>query len=82
MEARENEWLLFVENDVLSTAFCYARYTMAMEELTIFGRENSLTAPSSASKYFKSLGDENHEFIYTYTDFFMRKFVRQSIELA
>ena len=30
-EARDNEWLPFVKNDVLSTAFCYARYTMSME---------------------------------------------------
>ena len=36
-EARENEWLLYVENDVLSTAFCYARYTLGTEELTNFG---------------------------------------------
>ena len=35
-EQKENEWLLYVENDLLSTAFCYARYTMGMEELTGF----------------------------------------------
>ena len=29
-EARENEWLPYVKNDVLSTAFCYARYTMGV----------------------------------------------------
>ena len=33
-EAKENEWLPYVKNDVLSIAFCYARYTMGMEELT------------------------------------------------
>ena len=27
-EARKNEWLPYVKNDVLSTAFCYARYTL------------------------------------------------------
>ena len=36
-EAKEKEWLPYVKNDVLSTAFCYARYTMGMEELTNFG---------------------------------------------
>ena len=35
-EARENEWLPLVKNEVLSTAFCYARYTMKMEESTDF----------------------------------------------
>ena len=35
-EARDNEWLPYVKNDVLSFAFCYARYTMGIEELTTF----------------------------------------------
>ena len=79
-EARENEWLPYVKNDVLSTAFCYARYTVGTEELTNFGMKNSLTLPSLANKYFNSLRDENDEPIYTYTDPFMRNFVRKSIK--
>ena len=79
-EAREHEWLPYVKNDVLSTAFCYVRYTMGMEELTEFGMKNSLTLPSLAYKYFNSLRDENDEPIYTYTDSFMRNFVRKSIK--
>ena len=79
-EEKENEWLPYVKNDVLSTAFCYARYTMGMEELTEFGMKNSLTLPSLANKYFNSLRDENDEPIYTYTDTFMRNFVRKSIK--
>ena len=79
-EARENEWLPYVKNDVLSSAFCYAKYTMGMEELTEFGMKNSLTLPSLANKYFNSLRDENDEPIYTYTDLFMRNFVRKSIK--
>ena len=79
-EARENEWLPYVKNDVLSTAFCYARYTMGMEELTEFGMKNSLILPSLANKYFNSLRDENDEAIYTYTDPFMRNFVRKAIK--
>ena len=27
-EEKENEWLPYVKNDVLSTAFCYNRYTI------------------------------------------------------
>ena len=79
-EAKEHEWLTYFKNDVLSTAFCYARYTMGMKELTGFGMKNSLTLPSLANKYFNSLGDEKDEPIYTYTDPFMRNFVRQSIK--
>ena len=79
-EAKKNEWLPYVKNDVSSTAFCYARYTMGMEELTEFGMKNSLNLPSLASKYFNSLGDENDEPISTYTDPFMRNFVRKSIK--
>ena len=29
-----NEWLPHLKNDVLSAAFCYARYTKVIEELT------------------------------------------------
>ena len=36
-EARENEWLPYVKNDVLSTVFCYAKYTTGMEKITGFG---------------------------------------------
>ena len=79
-EAKENEWLPYVKNDVLSTAFCYAKYTMGMEELTEFGMKNSLTLPSLANKYFNSLRDENDELVYTYTDPFMRNFVRKAIK--
>ena len=82
-EAREHEWLPYVKSDVLSTAFCYARYTMGMEELTNFGMKNSLTLPSLANKYFNSLRDENDEPIYTYYTYtypFMRNFVRKSIK--
>ena len=79
-EAKENEWLPYFKKDVLSTAFCYARYTMGMEELTGFGMKNSLTLPSLANKYFNSLRDGNDETIYTYTDPFMRNFVRKAIK--
>ena len=51
-----------------------------MEELTQFGMKNSLTLPSLANKFFNSLRDENDEPIYTYTDPFMRNFVRKSIK--
>ena len=79
-EAKENELLPYAKNDVLSTAFCYARYTMGKEELTEFSIKNSLTLPSLANKYFNSLRDENDEPIYTYTDPFMRNFVRKAIK--
>ena len=43
-EAREDEWLPLVKNDVSPTAFCYARYTMAMETLSGYGKKNSATS--------------------------------------
>ena len=52
---------------MLSTAFCYARYTMGTEELTGCGMKNSLTLPSLARKNFNKLRDENDEPTYTYT---------------
>ena len=53
---------------------------MGMEELTGFGMKNSLPLPSVAIKNFNSLRDGNDEPIYTYTDPFMRNFVRNSIK--
>ena len=79
-EEKENEWLPYVKNDMLSTAFCYARHTMGIEELTGFGMKNSLTLPCLANKYFSNLTDENDEPIFTQTHPFMRIFVRQSIK--
>ena len=32
-EAKENEWMGYVRNVVLSTAFCYARYTMGIDRV-------------------------------------------------
>ena len=40
-EAREKEWLPSVQNNVSSTAFCYARYKMRMGKSTDFGVKNS-----------------------------------------
>ena len=39
---RINEWLPYVRNDVLCTAFSYARYCKAMEEITGFGLKDCL----------------------------------------
>ena len=65
-ETRENEWLPYVKNDVLSTAFGYARYTMGVEELRNFGMKNSSTLPSLAKKHFNSLRDNNDIYIKNY----------------
>ena len=74
-EEKEYERLHYVKNDVLSTAFCYAKYVMGMEELSKFIMKNSLTLPSLANNYFNSLGDENDETVYTFANPFMRIFV-------
>ena len=79
-EEQENGWLPYLKNDVLSTAFAYARFAKGMEELTGFGKKNSLTSPSLANKSFNSLRDESDEPIYIYNDEFMRHSQRQSIK--
>ena len=79
-EEKEIEWLPHIRNDVLSTAFSYARFSKGMEELTGFGMKNSLTLPSLANKYFNNLRDENDEPIYIYNDEVIRLFVRKSIK--
>ena len=64
-EDEEDEWLLYVKNDVLSTAFCYARHTIGKEELTKISMKNNLTLPSLANKNFNSLKNESDEPVYT-----------------
>ena len=71
-----DEWLPYVKNDVLSTAFSYARYIKAMEELTGFSMKDCLSVPGLGLKSFNSLRTEEDEPIYTYNDKYMRDFVR------
>ena len=77
---KKNQWIPYLKNNVLSNALSYDRYSKSMEELTAFGKKNGLILPSRANKYFISLRDENDEPIYTYTDPFIRFFVRQYIK--
>ena len=77
-EDKINEWLPYVKNDVLCTAFSYATYIKAMEGITNFSRKGCLSLPGLGLKCFNSLRTEEHEPIYTYNDKYMRWFVRQA----
>ena len=77
-EDKINEWLPYVKNDVLCTAFSYARYIKAKEEITKFSMKACLSLPGLGLKYFNSLRTEEDESIYTYNDKYMRWFVRQA----
>ena len=76
----KKEWLDYVKQDVLCTAFPYPRYTKATEEITGFGMKDCSSLPGLGWKSFNSLGTEGYEPIYTYNDKYMRWFVRQSIK--
>ena len=67
-----NEWLPYVKNDVFCTAFSYARYIKAMEEITGFSMKECLNLPGVGLKYFISSKTEQQEPIYTYNDRYMR----------
>ena len=75
---KKDIWLPYVKNDVLCTAYSYARYIKAMEEITKFSMKDCLSLPGLGWKYFNSLRTEEDEPIYTYNDKYMRWFVRQS----
>ena len=77
---KKDIWLPYVKNDVLCTAYSYARYIKAMEEITGFSMKDCLSLPGLGWKYFNSLKTEEDEPIYTYNDKYMRWFVRQSIK--
>ena len=73
-----NEWLPYVKNDVLFTAFSYARYIKAKEEITRFSMKDRLSLPGLGLKYFNSLRTEEDKPIYTYNDKYMRWSVPQA----
>ena len=73
-----NEWLPYVKNDVLCTAFSNARYIKAMEEITGFSMKDCLSLSGLGLNYFISLRREEDELINTYNDRYMRWFVRQA----
>ena len=77
---KKDEWLTYVKNDVLCTAYSYARYIEAMKEITGFSMKDCLSLPGLGWKYFNSLRTEEDELTYTYNDKYMRWFVRQSIK--
>ena len=77
---KKDIWLPYVKNDVLCTAYSYARYIGAMKEITGISMKDCLSLPGLGWKYLNSLRTEEDEPIYTYNDKYMRWFVRQSIK--
>ena len=75
---KKDIWLPYVKNDVLCTAYSYARYIKAMEEITGFSMKDCLSLPGLGWKNFNSLRTEEDEPIYIYNDKYMRWFLRQS----
>ena len=81
-EDKKDERLDYVKNHVLCTAFSYASYIEAMEEITRFSMKYCLSLPGLGWKCFSSLRTEEDEPIYTHNDNYMRWLVRQSIKIA
>ena len=77
---KKDESVGYVKNEVLSTAFSYARYYKAMEEFTGFTMKDCISLPGQSWKNFHSLREEEDEPISTYNDKYLRYFVRQSIK--
>ena len=75
---KRSKWLPYVKNDVLCTAYCYARFCRAMQEIPGFSMKDCLSLPGLGLKYFNSIRTEDDEPIYTYNDKYMRHFVRQA----
>ena len=77
---KKDIWLPYVKNDVLCTAYSYARYIKAIEDITGFSMKDCLSLPGLGWKFFNNLRTKEDERIYTYNDKYMRWFVRQSIK--
>ena len=72
--------VFYVKNDVLCTAYSYARFCKAMQETKGFSMKDCLSLPGLGWKYFNSIRTEKDEPINTYNDKYMKWFVRQSIK--
>ena len=77
---KKGELLPYVKNNVLCTAFSFARFCKTMQEITGFSMKDCLSAPGLGWKLVNSKRDEKDEPIYTYNDNYMKWFVRQSIK--
>ena len=64
----KSQWLPYGKQDVLCTAFSYARYINCLEEVTGFSMKDCLTFPGLGWKCFNSLRTEQDEPIYTNND--------------
>ena len=51
-KGKKDTWLPYVKNDVLCTAYSYARYIKSMEEITGFSMKDCLSLPGLGWKYF------------------------------
>ena len=47
---KKDEWLPYVKNDVLCTAYSYARYCGATQEITGFSKKDCLSLPGLGCK--------------------------------
>ena len=77
---KKDEWLTYVKNDFLCTAYSYARYSKAMEEIIKLSMKDCSSLPGLGWKYFNSLRTKEDEPIDTHNDKYMRWFIRQSIK--
>ena len=65
---KKHIWLPYVKIDVLCTAYSYAQYCKAMQEIIGFSMKDCLSPPGLGWKYFNSLRTEEDEPIYIYND--------------
>ena len=69
---KKDEWLDYVIQDVLCTAFSCARECKAMEEITQSSMKDCLSVPGLGWNNFNSMRDDTDEPIYTYNHKQMR----------
>ena len=68
--------MVYVKQDVLCTAFSFARFCKTVEKITDFSMNDC--SPGLGWKNFESLRTKEVDPFYTYDDKYMRRFLRQS----
>ena len=62
---RKDEKIVYVKGDVLCTAFSYAWYCQAMEEITGFSMKNSSSEAGLGWRFFNGSRTQEEEPIFT-----------------
>ena len=77
---KENEWLPYLKNDVLSLACCMMLYNEMMIDISNLNMQTSLSLPGLTFSSWMNKMNKKEEKIYSSADKYTRYFIRKSVK--